>query len=113
MRAQQESIGEKEPLTEGAGDFQEGQESIGKDAGKTSKLPLIAGLSFLIIIIISGALIYNKMRSSSSTEEKDILKLKPYIINSRRKGYSKQQITQTLLKRGWNSKIIEKAFKFK
>lgn len=78
-----------------------------------SNLPLIAGLSFLIIIIISGVLISNKMRSSSSTEEKDILKLKPYIINSRRKGYSKQQITQTLLKRGWNSKIIEKAFKFK
>tara|TARA_Y100000310_G_scaffold344863_1_gene460091 strand:- start:617 stop:1714 length:1098 start_codon:yes stop_codon:yes gene_type:complete len=70
--------------------------------------PLIPSLLFVGIVSYIIHLEFSRRRKKGDLEKE--LELKNYIRNSLTRGYTKAQITQELIKDGWNEGLINKAF---
>lgn len=87
----------------------------GETKGKYYSFPIIIGLTILVIVIIIIFLELDRLKYHKNLKENYRIEksseLKNYIVRELRKGYTKEQIRNTLIKSGWSNKEIEEAFK--
>jgi len=72
-----------------------------------SNIPFYIGIVLVVVVLSGGAFAYLKLKAP--TENPQVLQLRNYIQENMKKGYSKEQLTATLVRSGYPMNIIDKA----
>ncbi len=95
-----------------AGELEKGLGEVREEISLVRKIGWIAIIILIIIAILIGAgVAYWRLTSNKGKEKEQLLQLKTYTMDARKKGFNETQIRNQLLDIGWEEGLVDKALK--